>query len=195
MTPHEVGLRAARAKFLKGGPLQCANTTATLDHHLNTQEETMGNHLRRGQVRLYLVPADGLVRDDRAAVARALLDRWYPICPVLTDQAMASLGDDLAAIEGLENDPRYLIGRLSQALTALLERDVPPLDATAQLLSEAIEDATNYRRRVCRDCPPDSFCGRCAADWRKAERYEGLWRDLGLIGELPRPRPRLKRVT
>ena len=36
----------------------------------------MGNHLRRGQVRLYLVPADGLVRDDRAAVARALLDRW-----------------------------------------------------------------------------------------------------------------------
>ena len=108
----------------------------------------MGNHLRRGQVRLYLVPADGPVRDDRAAVARALLDRWYPICPVLTDQAMASLGDDLAAIEGLENDPRYLIGRLSQALTALLERDVPPLDATAQLLSEAIEDATNYRRRV-----------------------------------------------
>jgi hypothetical protein len=99
-----------------------------------------------GQVRLYLVPADGPVRDDRAAVARALLDRWYPICPVLTDQALASLGDDLVAIEGLENDPRYLIGRLSQ-------------------------------------------------DWRKAERYEALWRDLGLIGELPRPRPRLKRVT
>jgi hypothetical protein len=70
MTPHEVGLRAARAKFLKGGPLQCANTTATLDHHLNKQEETMGNHLRRGQVRLYLVPADGPVRDERAAVAR-----------------------------------------------------------------------------------------------------------------------------
>jgi hypothetical protein len=155
----------------------------------------MGNHLRRGQVRLYLVPADGSVRDDRAVVARALLDRWFPICPVLTDQAMASLGDDLAAIEGLGNDPRYLIGRLSQALTALLERDVPPLDATAQLLSEAIEDAANYRRRVCRDCPPDSFCARCAAGWRKAERYEGLWRDLGLIGELPRPRPRLKRVT
>lgn len=49
----------------------------------------MGNHLRRGQVRLYLVPADGSVRDDRAVVARALLDRWFPICPVLTDQAMA----------------------------------------------------------------------------------------------------------
>jgi hypothetical protein len=155
----------------------------------------MGNHLRLGQVRLYLVPADGPVPDDRAAVARALLDRWFPICPVLTDQAMANLGDDLAAIEGLENDPRYLIGRLSQALTALLERDVPPLDATAQLLSEAIEDAAIYRRRTCRDCPPDSFCPRCAANWRKAERYEGLWRDLGLIDELPRPRPRLKSVT
>jgi hypothetical protein len=182
-------------EFLKGGPLQCDNTTATLDRHLRTQEETMGNHLRHGQVRLYLVPADGPVRDDRAAVARALLDRWYPICQVLTDQAMANLGDDLAAFKGLENDPRYLIGRLSQALTALLERDVPPLDATAQLLSEAIEDAVNYRRRVCRDCPPDSFRARCAADWSKAERYEGLWRDLGLIDELPRPRPRLKRVT
>lgn len=155
----------------------------------------MGNHLRLGQVRLYLVPGDVPVPDDRAAVARALLDRWFPISPVLTDQAMASLGDDLAAIEGLEDDPRYLIGRLSQALTALLERDVPPLDATAQLLSEAIEDALNYRRRTCRDCHPDSFCAQCAADWGKADRYEGLWRDLGLIDELPRPRPRLKRVT
>jgi hypothetical protein len=154
----------------------------------------MGSHLRRGQVRLYPVPPDGSVRDDRAPVARALLNRWYPICPVLTDQAMASLGDDLAAIEGLESDPRYLIGRLSQALTALLERDVPPLDATAQLLSEAIEDAVNYRRRVCRDCPTDSLCARCAEGWRKAERYEGLWRDLGLIDELPRPRPHLRSV-
>lgn len=155
----------------------------------------MDNHLKRAQARLQLVPAAGPVPDDRAGVARALLDRWFPIHPVLVDQSLTVLGDDLAAVEELESDPRYLIGRLSQALTALLEREVPPLDATAQLLSEAIEDATRYRRRVCKDCPSDSVCARCATDWSRAERYEALWRDLGLIGELPRPRPDLKVVT
>jgi hypothetical protein len=101
----------------------------------------------------------------------------------------------MGAVEELESDPRYLIGRLSQALTALLEREVPPLDAISQLLAEAIEDATRYRRRVCDKCPPEGLCVRCAPDWRRAEAYEALWRELGLIGEVPRPRPSLKAVT
>lgn len=155
----------------------------------------MNNHLKRSQARLRVVPPAAPIPDDRARVARVLLDRWFPVCPVLIDQSMAVLNDDLTAVEQLESDPRYLIGRLSQALTALLDREVPPLDATSQLLAEAIEDATRYRRRVCDKCPPEGVCVRCAPDWRRAEAYEALWRELGLIGEIPRPRPRLEAVT
>jgi hypothetical protein len=155
----------------------------------------MDNHIKRDGVRLHIVPPAQPEPDDRARVARALLDRWFPVHQVLGDQALASLGDDMAAVEELESDPRYLIGRLSQALTALLKQEVPPLDATAQLLGEAIEDAATYRRRVCRNCPSEGVCARCAPDWRRAEAYEALWRELGLIGALPRPRPRLKAVT
>jgi hypothetical protein len=155
----------------------------------------MYNHLRRDPVRLHIAPPANTIPDDRARLARALLDRWFPVHPVLDDQALAILGDDMAALEELERDPRYLMGRLSQALTALLAREVPPLDATAQLLSEAIDDARRYRRRVCSNCPPEGVCGRCAPDWRRAEAYEALWRELGLVGELPRPRPSLKVVT
>jgi hypothetical protein len=155
----------------------------------------MNNHPKRGRTRLCIAPAAEPVPDNRARVARALLDRWFPVNPVLGDQAMAILGDDMGAVEQLESDPRYLIGRLSQALTALLQREVPPLDATAQLLGEAIEDAARYRRRVCANCPPEGVCARCAPDWRRAEAYEALWRELGVIGELPQPRPSLKAVT
>jgi hypothetical protein len=155
----------------------------------------MDNNPKCDEVRLRIVPRAQPVPDRRARVARALLDRWFPVHPVLGDQALASIGDDMDAVEELESDPRYLIGRLSQALTALLEREVPPLDATAQLLGEAIEDAATFRRRVCRNCPPEGVCARCAPDWRRAEAYEALWRELGLIGELPRPRPSLKAVT
>lgn len=49
---------------------------------------------------------------------------------------LAILGDSPAPdeLDELEADPRFVIGRLFQALTALLERDVPPMDATARLL-------------------------------------------------------------
>lgn len=146
----------------------------------------MDNHLKRDSIRLRIAPPAESVPDDRARVARALLDRCFPVHPVLEDQALSILGDDMAGLEELEHDSRYLIGRLSQALTALLAREVPPLDATAQLLSDAIEDATRYRRRVCSSCPSEGVCGRCAPDWRRAAAYEALWRELGLIGELPR---------
>lgn len=53
--------------------------------------------------------------------------------PLLDNQAPGHLGDS-PALDELEAYPRFVIGRLFQALTALLERDVPPMDATARLL-------------------------------------------------------------
>jgi hypothetical protein len=47
---------------------------------------------------------------------------------VLDDQASVMHGDDADALRQLESDPRYLIGRLQQALTALLKCDTPPLE-------------------------------------------------------------------
>jgi hypothetical protein len=112
--------------------------------------------------------------------------------PVLSNQALAIYGDDFEAVRGLEGDPRFVIGRLFQALTALLEQEVPPMDATAQLLDDAIRDAIACRQTTCPKCPPEDTCADCAANWRKAERYAGLWDALGVIGELPKPRPELK---
>jgi hypothetical protein len=142
---------------------------------------------RRGRPRLHLAPPAELP-DTRAAVARALLG---PVHPVLDNQALAILGDSRELGE-LHSDPRFVIGRLFQALTALLERDVPPMDATAQLLDEAIRDAIACRHTTCPKCPLDEPCTDCAANWGKALRYEGLWDALGVIGELPKGRPDLK---
>lgn len=171
------------------------NAAAALDHHQLQLEETLTNHPRREQPQLRIAPPAAPLPDDRARVARALLDRCAPIYPVLADQSLVHLGDDGAAVDELESDPRYLIGRLQQALTALLAQETPPLDATATLLAEAIEDAISYRERCCANCPPDGFCAKCAPSWRKAAEYEALWRELGLIGEIPRPRATLKPVT
>jgi hypothetical protein len=140
--------------------------------------------------RLRLVPP-GEVPDGRAAVAQALLG---PVNPLLSNQALAVLGDDLDAARELEADPRFVIGRLFQALTALLEQDVPPMDATAQLLDEAIRDAIEYRQTECPKCPPEDICPSCAVNWRKAERYVGLYDALGVIGEKPGRRTDLKAV-
>jgi hypothetical protein len=138
--------------------------------------------------RLRVVPP-GQIPDDRAEVARALLG---PVHPLLDNQALAILGDS-PALDELEADPRFVIGRLFQALTALLERDGPPMDATARLLDEAIRDAIEHRRTTCPKCTADESCAGCAANWRKAERYFGLYDALGIIGELPR-RANLKAV-
>jgi hypothetical protein len=131
--------------------------------------------------RLRLAEPDEPLPDDRARVARALLG---PVNPVLDNEAYVI---DDAEWREIRNDPRYLIGRLQQALTALLEREVPPLNATERLLAEAITDAIAYRKQA--RCPAGcgDICDRCRPDWDKAEAYEALYRSLGIIDELPRP--------
>jgi hypothetical protein len=88
--------------------------------------------------------------------------------------------------KSLTTVPRSPARRPFQALTALLERDVPPMDATARLLDEAIGDAIEHRRTTCPKCTANESCAGCAANWRKADA-------LGIIGELPR-RAHLKAV-
>jgi hypothetical protein len=135
------------------------------------------------------------VGDTRAEVARALLDRLMPVEPPVDDAAKAALGYELAdagRLREIHADPRYLIGRLAQALTMLLQPDLPPMDATAELLADAITDAAAYRRRCCPQCPAEGVCSRCAPDWERAARYEALHLELGLIDEWPQPRPRLE---
>lgn len=105
-----------------------------------------------GRPPLRLVDPAATIPDARASMARALLDRWFPIDSQRRDQAAFLLDPDGVTAENtrkLESDPRYLIGRLQQALTALLAAEVPPMDATAQLLGQAIEDAIAYRTRTC----------------------------------------------
>jgi hypothetical protein len=147
--------------------------------------------------RLRLADPAEPVPDTRASVARALLDRWCPVDPPRSDQALTTLdpdGEGNANWSALENDPRYLIGRLQQALTALLQAEVPPMDATAQLLGQAIADAISYRRHTCPRCPDDGagICASCWQDWRQANAYEALWSELGIVDERPPPKPRLR---
>jgi hypothetical protein len=113
---------------------------------------------------------------------------------VIADNMAHNLRGDIAAYRELESDPRYLIGRLQQCLTALLQREVPPLDATMTLLAEAIGDAIGYRSRRCAKCPDEAPCGECMESWHQAGLYEGLWRELGTISDFPLPRPGLKAV-
>lgn len=130
--------------------------------------------------------------DTRAAVARALLG---PVAVAVDDQLIVAAGWDAARHEELMNDPRYLIGRLHQALTALLAgHDVPAPDATARLLGDAIADAIKYRERCCPKCPADSICDRCLPGWTKAVAYRALWGELGIVGEVPQA-GRLRPVT
>lgn len=143
--------------------------------------------------RLRSVPPDGTVPavpDHRAEVARALLDRWFPVEPVIDDQVGGLLGRDGGRLQELHDDPRYLIGRLTQALSGLLAGDVPPMDATALLLAEAIDDAVTYRKKA-GDCPQcgESVCPRCQPQWDKAAAYETLYPRLGLVGERPGTSP------
>ena len=142
-------------------------------------------------------PAAG-VPDARASIARALLDRWFPIDTPRRDQALTVLNPDGISDENLhalETDPRYLIGRLQQALTALLAADVPPMDATARLLAEALEDAIRYRRRRCNACPPEGMCSKCWPNWQQASRYEALASELGVIDDLRPGKASLRAVA
>jgi hypothetical protein len=90
------------------------------------------------------------------------------------------------ALAKLESDPRYLIGRLQQALTTLLATDLPPMDPRTALLSQALGDALAWRThdgRPCTQCG-DSLCDRCGADWDQADRYHELARALGAVGDI-----------
>ena len=139
---------------------------------------------------LRLADPAAAVPDTRASVARALLDRYLPVTPPVDDQALTMLNPDGGMGEKfreLENDPRFLIGRLMQALTALLSADIPPMDATAQLLGQAIQDAVAYRRRTCPQCAPEGICARCWPNWAQASAYEGLWLELGVIADDAKP--------
>jgi hypothetical protein len=117
-------------------------------------------------------------------VALALLERHWPSCPALEDSI------DGRAPVCLERDPRYLIGRLQQALTVLLEQDLPPMDGQTALLSQALNDALAWRTHEGRPCAAcdqngDDFCPACAADWAQADRYHELARALGAVDDWP----------
>ncbi len=135
-------------------------------------------------------------RGGPVPVAVALLDRVWAGVPHLAGAAGASVARR-AALSDLEKDPRYLIGRFQQALTALLDADLPPMDAMTCLVSEALADAIALRQHnwhPCRNCD-ESFtevpqCRRCTADFDQADRYHALTRALGAIHEPSMPRPR-----
>jgi len=129
--------------------------------------------------------------DGAVPVALALLDRTWPTGPQLADAVgAATVGSDRVA--ALETDPRYLIGRFQQALTALLATDLPPMDPPTGLLSQALADAIAWRQHQGRPCPrcADSLCDPCNADWDQADRYHALARTLGAVADPPPLRPR-----
>jgi hypothetical protein len=125
-------------------------------------------------------------------IALALLEQAWPEGSALEDVT------GHAASTALRDDPRYLIGRLTQALTILLATDLPPMDAPTALLSDALADAIAWRqhrdRSPCSGCA-ESLCGQCAADWDQADRYHLLALTLGAVGDRPdtrgTARPRL----
>jgi hypothetical protein len=129
--------------------------------------------------------------DAAVPLALALLDRTWPTAPQLADAVgAATVGSD--TITALETNPRYLIGRFQQALTALLATDLPPMDPPTGLLSQALADAIAWRQHQDRPCPrcANSLCDPCNADWDQADRYHALARALGAVGDPPPPRPR-----
>lgn len=142
-----------------------------------------------GRRRLRLASPPPSTPGDHAAVARALLG---PVQPPIENAAQSFLG--LEGIRELLDDPRFLMGRLAQALTTLLNGDVAPPNAAEELLIDAIRDAIDYRQQTCPRCGPEGVCSACAPGWEQAARYEWLWNELGLISEKPR-RPDLRDVS
>jgi hypothetical protein len=114
----------------------------------------------------------------------ALLDERWPPIAALDDSPP---GDVLAK---LASDPRYLVGRLQQAMTVLLADDLPPVDPQSALLSQALDDALAWRthqNRHCAQCDEryDELCDQCTADYDQASRYHDLARALGVVGDAP----------
>jgi hypothetical protein len=129
---------------------------------------------------------------DPVPVALALLDRRWPASPPLAEVTGSAASGTLTA---LETDPRYIIGRLQQALTTLLAAKLPPMDTMTSLLSAALADAIAWRLHDGRPCDRcgESLCEPCNADWDQADRYHGLARALGAVGDIP-ARSRLPRA-
>ena len=117
------------------------------------------------------------------AVALALIDHRWPPIPALT-----TIPGQHAQAQ-LEDDPRYLVGRLQQAISILMAPDLAPADPLTALLSQAITDAQSWRlhndRRPCPHCG-DDLCPACSADWDQADRYHELARALGAMADPPR---------
>ena len=127
-------------------------------------------------------PADNTKIGQVVGVALTLLEQHWPSCPALEDSI-----DSRAP--GLERDPRYLIGRLQQALTVLLEQDLSPMDTQTALLSQAIGDALAWRTHEGRPCvacdQSEDLCDGCAANWAQADRYHELARAMGAVENWP----------
>jgi hypothetical protein len=114
----------------------------------------------------------------------ALLDQRWPSIAALDD---SPAGNVLAK---LASDPRYLTGRLQQAMTVLLADDLPPVDPQSALLSQALDDALAWRThqdRHCAQCDErrDELCAQCTADYDQASRYHELACALGVVGDVP----------
>ncbi len=140
---------------------------------------------------LHLAPPPATERPDtRVSVALALLGHVEPALDNAMTNALCPDGADVARADELASDPRYIIGRLHQALTALLADDIPPADATAVLLAEALHDAIDYRQQTCARCDLDgTCCAACWPGWRKAGDYRALAMDLGVFEKAPVPAP------
>jgi hypothetical protein len=114
----------------------------------------------------------------------ALLDQRWPPIAALDDSPP---GDVLAK---LASDPRYLVGRLQQAMTVLLAENLPPVDPQSAVLSQALDDALAWRTHQDRHCARcderrDELCDQCTVDYDQASRYHELARALGVVGDAP----------
>jgi hypothetical protein len=118
--------------------------------------------------------------DGPIPLALALLDQRWPTVPAVDDAA------GQAAMATLGADPRYLVGRLQQAITVLLADDLSAMDPHTLLLSQALADAIAWRHDQCRPCHCAETQGEaCAANCDQADRYHGLALMLGAVGDLP----------
>jgi len=96
---------------------------------------------KRGRPRLRAVPPGGPVPDDRAEVARALLTRYAPRLPVISDEMLSFLGHDTEALAELlvraETDPSWVeeLRARSLRLRGLID-PAREREAWARLLSD-----------------------------------------------------------